>query len=169
MPDRSSMTRRCALVLAFALSLGGCVVAAPAHITLVERDAAARATYRFAAPDAAAPRPTAVEARFAASLEQALAGRGMRQDASDTNELVLAFSSHPATLGVTPDRQEPPGGIRWLSVPRRDQPLDQCRPERVQVTVVGPGLRIRGEFDDCGPASPELEDLAREFARAIAG
>ena len=163
---------RAGLILALAASLTACAVSSPLSVT--STGAGFESNRRVALT--AAEDPASLQARFTASVSQALSDQGLALDADAPLTADISVSQNTASSGIvrgegskaedTQNAGEPEQD--WLTAPREKRRFDKCEAQRLRATLViynradgSLAYRGSGEATECGFGEADLAAFAQ--------
>lgn len=167
--DRYSGWRGVVAAGVLAVTLSACSVStAP----LIERTGPGISTSTTVTLTGASGTPT--QDKFRAALERHFASYGIPVSNSGALVVDYSMSARPAEIGLATTRPDPVAGtaVDYVSIPREDEFLQECRPQRLRATMVifdrGSGsLQYRGvrEITLCDISATSIEEMAAELVK----
>lgn len=155
--------------------LGACAVATPMQVSSTRSADPTPTTVRLLTLTGDAEVPPAELAALSAQVAAALGQKGIATAESADYGLTIVLARRPANIGVTLAKDGKPDEIAWLSPPRKRNPLASCKPERLQVGLVGrreadavPAYSGRGELDSCAATASQITAVANALVADFA-
>lgn len=157
------------LAIGSVFSLAGCAVGTEPVVSHVAVPVArpSEVALQIAGPEGEAVSPQS--RRFIAMLGEALAARGLAAGEGGYR-IQVALARRPATAGAA---HEGADKIDWLALPRKKRWLESCKPDVVEVRLLGfdkgqtvqqASYRASGGFLACRPSEEQMHRLAELFA-----